>query len=127
MLKLSLSFLVTLFICQVNAQHSGERTYTRQDSVRGSVTPERAWWDVLHYHLDVSVDPENKALKGTTTIRYKVLEGHNVLQIDLQNPLTIDKVIQDGKSLEASHEGNAHFVRVVKPQKVGEINEISIA
>jgi len=127
MLKLSLYFLLTLVICQANAQLSEERAYTRQDSLRGSVTPERAWWDVLHYQLDVSVDPEKKTLKGTTTIRYKVLEDGDVLQIDLQNPLVIDKIIQDGKSLEVTHEGNAHFVRVVKPQKVGEINEISIA
>lgn len=127
MLKRSLVFLFALVVSQTNAQPGEERTYTRRDSLRGSVTPERAWWDVLHYRLDVSVDPENKALKGRTTIRYKVLEDHNVLQVDLQNPLTIDKVTQDGKSLEVTHEGDAHFVRVVKPQKVGEINEISIA
>jgi aminopeptidase N len=125
--KLSFSFLLTMFILQVNAQDSGALTYTRQDSLRGSVTPERAWWDVLHYQLDISVDPENKSLKGSTIIRYKVLGSHNVLQIDLQDPLTIDKVVQDGKSLEINHEGNAHFVRVLKRQNVGEINEISIA
>jgi hypothetical protein len=26
---------------------------TRQETFRGSVTPEREWWDVLHYHLDL--------------------------------------------------------------------------
>jgi len=26
---------------------------TRQETLRGSVTPEREWWDVLHYHLNV--------------------------------------------------------------------------
>lgn len=127
MLKLSHLILLTSIIWRANAQHGGERAYTRQDSLRGSVTPERVWWDVQHYQLDVSVDPENKTLKGTTIIRYKVLEGDNLMQIDLQNPLTIDKVIQDGKSLEVTHEGNAHFVRVVKPQEAGAINEISIA
>lgn len=109
------------------AQPGHEPAYSRQDSLRGSVTPEREWWDVLHYELDVSVDPEKKALKGTTTIRYRVLERGNVLQIDLQDPLTIDDVMQDGKSLAVTHEGNAHFVTVGKPQQVGDINEISIA
>ena len=23
---------------------------TRQETLRGSITPERKWWDVLHYH-----------------------------------------------------------------------------
>ncbi|HKR60970.1 MAG TPA: hypothetical protein VJS64_14715, partial [Pyrinomonadaceae bacterium] len=26
---------------------------TRQEMLRGSVTPEREWWDVLHYDLKV--------------------------------------------------------------------------
>ena len=26
---------------------------TRQEMLRGSITPEREWWDVLHYHLQV--------------------------------------------------------------------------
>lgn len=124
MRKLSLFLILTLIICQAHAQ---QFAYTRQDSLRGSITPERAWWDVIHYQLDVSVDPEKKSLKGTTTIRYKVLCGQNVLQIDLQPPLAIDRVIQDGKSLDVTHEGNAHFVHVVKPQNIGAINEISIA
>ena len=126
-MKTLLLLLFTSIIGMAHAQHGNGRNYTRQDSLRGSITPERAWWDVLHYQLDVTVDPEKKALKGTTTIRYKVLEHANVLQIDLQKPLTIDKVIQDGKPLEVSHEGNAHLVRVAKPQKKGDVNEISIA
>ena len=31
-------------------------TYNRADSLRGSITPERAWWDVLRY--DISVEPD---------------------------------------------------------------------
>lgn len=127
MLKRVFFILLISIVGVAHAQTGHKDTYTRQDSLRGSVTPERAWWDVLHYQLDVSVDPDNKALKGTTTIRYKVLEGGHVLQIDLQDPLTIDNVLQDGKSLDVNHEGNAHFVRVEKTQKVGDVNEISIA
>ena len=26
-------------------------TYTRADSLRGSITPERAWWNLLKYDL----------------------------------------------------------------------------
>jgi hypothetical protein len=31
--------------------------YTRQDTLRGSITPERAWWDLTYYHLDIEVNP----------------------------------------------------------------------
>ena len=30
---------------------------TRQDSLRGSITPEREWWDLTYYHLDIKVNP----------------------------------------------------------------------
>ncbi|HEY9405677.1 MAG TPA: hypothetical protein VIQ24_23710, partial [Pyrinomonadaceae bacterium] len=41
---------------------------TRQETLRGSITPERGWWDVLHYHLAVEFFPETKRLKGSNTI-----------------------------------------------------------
>jgi hypothetical protein len=35
-----------------------ELVFTKQDSLRGSITKERAWWDVKYYHLDVKVNPK---------------------------------------------------------------------
>ena len=29
---------------------------TRQDTLRGSITPEREWWDLTYYHLDIKVE-----------------------------------------------------------------------
>ena len=31
---------------------SDSQQFTRQDTLRGSITPERAWWDLNYYHLD---------------------------------------------------------------------------
>ena len=39
---------------------------SRQEMLRGSVTPEREWWDVMHYHLKVEFLPETKRLRGRT-------------------------------------------------------------
>ncbi|MBQ4804172.1 M1 family metallopeptidase [Aquimarina sp. MMG015] len=100
--------------------------FTRQDSLRGSITPERAWWDLTYYHLDISVNPDKKLIKGKNTIHYKVLENHNVLQVDLQPPLVIEKVIQDGKELKVTSEENAHFVTLSKKQIKGSVNSIDV-
>ena len=54
------------------------QVFTRQDTLRGSITPERAWWDLTYYHLDIEVDPENKLIKGSNTIQYKVLNTDDV-------------------------------------------------
>lgn len=102
------------------------QNFTEQDTLRGSITGERAWWDLTYYHLDIEVKPDEKYISGSNTIRYKVLNEEQVLQVDLQPPLKIEKVTQDGKELDFESKTNAHFVKLEKPQKVGESNEIIV-
>ncbi len=106
---------------------SQEAHYSRQDSLRGSVTPEREWWDLLHYSLFVSVDIEHKSISGRNVIKYKVIDKHQVMQIDLQPPMKLAEVKQDGQSLKITHEGNAHFIHLIEDQQLGEIKTIEVA
>mgnify|MGYP003636854199 CR=1 FL=1 len=115
-----LSFCL-LFCLSAQAQmfpHGEE--FTRQDTLRGTITPERAWWDLQYYHLEVTVDPETKSLSGKNTVRYKVLEDSKRMQIDLQAPMQLSKAEQDGVELEIEHDGNAHFITLKSTQKIGE-------
>lgn len=114
-------FLLGTVICA-----SAQQQFTQQDTLRGSITPERAWWDLNYYHLDIEVKPDEKFIAGTNTIRYKVLEENQVLQVDLQPPMKIEKVTQDGKELKVTSNGNAHFVTLKKRQKKGKFNEIIV-
>ena len=50
---------------------------TRQETLRGSITPEREWWDVQHYHLQVEFLPETRRLRGSNTITFKTLKPGN--------------------------------------------------
>ncbi|GAB5526585.1 MAG: M1 family metallopeptidase [Roseivirga sp.] len=94
--------------------------------MRGSITPERSWWDLTYYHLDIEVDPESRFISGTNTVQYKVLEPYQSLQIDLQPPMKITRVTQNSKALEVIKEGNAHFIKLIAPQRKGEIHEVRI-
>ncbi|HLT50523.1 MAG TPA: M1 family metallopeptidase [Arenibacter sp.] len=100
--------------------------FTEQDSLRGSITPERAWWDLNFYDLRVQVDPEEKFISGSNTIRYTVLKEKQKLQVDLQYPLIINKVEQYGRTLKFRSNGNAHFIDLQKPQRIGEIHEVIV-
>ncbi len=40
----------------------------RQEMLRGSITPEREWWDLQHYRLAVEFFPDKKAIKGSNVI-----------------------------------------------------------
>ncbi len=105
---------------------SEKNNFTRQDSLRGSITLEREWWDLTYYHLDVKIAPETKSISGKNTIQYKVLKSHPIIQVDLQEPLVITKVIQNGQELEVKHDGNAHFITLVEEQIVGSIQSVDV-
>jgi len=100
--------------------------FTRQDTLRGSITPERAWWDLTYYHLDVKVEPDKKFISGKNTVQYKVLKNNSVMQIDLQSPMTITKIVQNGKELQVKDDGNAHFITLIDNQKIGDVNSLDI-
>ncbi|WP_273567290.1 M1 family metallopeptidase [Maribacter halichondriae] len=120
-----MKYVSFLFLVLVSA--SGfTQNFTEQDTLRGSITPERAWWDLNYYHLDIEVNPDEKFITGSNTIRYKVLNTEQELQVDLQPPLKIEKVTQDGKELDFKSKINAHFVKLEKPQKEGDYNEIVV-
>jgi len=120
-----LIFIALLFVSIIQASAQIPQ-FTRQDTIRGSITPERSWWDLTYYHLDIGVNPEVRTIEGTNTIRYTVLENGQVMQIDLQPPLLLTKATQDGKELEIKHDGNAHFLYLTKTQVIGETNEVIV-
>ena len=102
------------------------QNYTHQDSLRGGITKERAWWDIQYYTLSFKVDPVAKSIQGTNVIRYKVIAENQLLQLDLQSPMTILSVTQDGVPLSIMDDGNAHFITMVKKQVVGQQNELVV-
>jgi aminopeptidase N len=100
--------------------------FTKQDSLRGSITKERVWWDLKKYHLDIKVNPADSTIVGSNTIDYQVLERYNVMQIDLQEPMQITKVIQDGNSLKFEREGNVFHIYLTANQNKGDHKQIAV-
>ncbi|MFT5287588.1 MAG: aminopeptidase N [Planctomycetota bacterium] len=85
--------------------------FTRQEYLRGSVTPEREWWDVLHYDLTLQVFPERKYLKGSNVIAFQTASSGERMQVDLQPPLSITKVMHGTSELTFEREGNAYWIQ----------------
>ncbi|MBA4302134.1 MAG: peptidase M1 [Cyclobacterium sp.] len=126
--KLKVKILVGLVLLFLSTHLAGiaQQKFTRADTLRGSITPERAWWDLNHYHLAVEIFPESKSIKGSNTIRYRVLSEQQVLQIDLQEPLKITSILQEGEKLDFQREGAVHWVRLKKKQVPGSFEELIV-
>jgi aminopeptidase N len=102
------------------------QTFTRQDTLRGSVSPERAWWDLSYYDLAIDFDISNKSIKGTNTIYFFVTIPQQVMQIDLQEPLKITHVDYKGQKLSFTREGNVYWIRFPYPLISGDRDKITI-
>ncbi|MEO6687210.1 MAG: M1 family metallopeptidase, partial [Dyadobacter sp.] len=125
MFKKLLSFCLAISPFFAFAQKK-QTVFTHADTLRGSITPERAWWDLTYYHLNVKPNAKDSTLTGSTVVNYKVLKPNQVLQIDLQEPLIIEKVIQDGQPLTYKRDGNAFFITLTKKQEKGKSESIEV-
>ncbi len=120
--KILFSLLFALTATVIFAQQP--RVFTHQDTLRGSITPERVWWDLTYYHLDIAVNPELQTIAGTNTVFYRVITSGKVMQIDLQEPLVLGKAVQNGKNLMMNKDGYSYFITLIENQNPGEIMSV---
>lgn len=123
-LYFSIILLCTTVLPAIAQHHRGAPT--RQDTLRGSITPEREWWDLVYYHLDIELNPEDSTLFGSNLVMYKVLKPGQVMQIDLQPPMKITSVTHNGEKLTYKQDGNAWFIRFPEAAAEGQTDAISI-
>lgn len=119
--------LALLLFCSIKSFSQERNLFAREDTLRGSITPERAWWDLIHYELEVAIDPDNQFIKGINNVTYKVLKPYQTLQIDLQKPMKLLSAEQNGKDLEIKTDGNAHFISLKAKQKIGSTQEVKLS
>lgn len=98
--------------------------FTDQDRLRGSITPERRWWDLLHYDLSIQVFPDTKSISGHNVVTFRVLNPGQRMQIDLQEPLAIQNVQWNDQQLAFERDGNVYWIDF--PQELAAESEHSI-
>jgi aminopeptidase N len=104
------SMICLLWHLPVNGQLTSKKeNFTHADTLRGSLNPNRNWWDVKRYDIEVEPDFATKTIKGRNTIKFSG-SGGNVMQIDLQEPLVIDSILFRGKKLNCKRDGNIALV-----------------
>jgi aminopeptidase N len=119
---------LALLLALLPAVASGQQAPppTRADTLRGTVTPERAWWDVLYYDLSLRVSPADSSIAGSNEIHYEVVGTPREMQIDLQRPMEVDSIVQGGARLEHRRDGDVFFVRLPAAQPVGSRGSLTV-
>ena len=101
------SFLVILTflgIQQINAQ------FTRRDSLQGGLRIERTSYDVKRYDLNITINPEQKSIKGFNDITFEVMVPTQKIQLDLFDNMKVDSIVWNTKKLKYNRDNDAVFI-----------------
>lgn len=115
---LSLAALFSTAGARAQLLQSRAPSFTRADSLRGSLRAERAY-DVLRYNLEVKVNPAERSLQGCNEIRFKPDSSLPVAQVDLFANMKVDSIVMRNRKLSYRREYNAVFICFPKALKGG--------
>ena len=126
--KILFFLILNLMFYSVQGQENQKLNIpTKQDTLNGSITPERIWWDIQHYALSIKPDYVNKTITGKNVIEYNVTDKKHsdLMQIDLVSPLKIDSVFQKEKKVDFTQNQNIWYLKLSKNQ-ASKKNKITI-
>ena len=115
--------LLLMFLClgsiSLEAQDllSKKTKFSRKDTLRGTLGPERTWFDVTYYDLNLTVEPDEKRIYGYNDIHFNVLQPEKVMQIDLFANMQVDSIFLGKKKLKYTREFDAVFIEIPKKLK----------
>ena len=92
-----------------------QQIFTRKDSLQGSLRLERTCYDVLHYDLNLIINPKEKSIRGFNEITFKVIENSKKIQLDLFENMKIDSIVFKNQKLNYKREFNAVFIDFPTP------------
>lgn len=90
---------------------------SRKDSLMGGFSKERTCFDVKHYALDISIDPDKKQIIGSNTILFEIVQNTQRIQLDLFANMVVDSILWNHQKLNYRREFNAVFIDF--PKKLG--------
>ncbi len=105
-----------------------DKVFTKQDTLKGSNTQFRNFWDVKKYDLSVEPDFATKSIKGNNKISFEIIKDvtNPTFQVDLQQPMKADKVEASFPVAEYKQDGDFIWIKTNKSFKKGEKYTIDV-
>jgi aminopeptidase N len=108
LIYLLIAIHVTPVFCQILDNKAP--SFSRADTLRGSLGPLRTCFDVTYYNIDLRINPESRSLAGSVDIHFTVMKETNRIQLDLFENMIIDSITYAGSLLKFTREINAFYV-----------------
>jgi aminopeptidase N len=119
MMKKAFVLLLLFSLPLLHAQN-----FTRRDSLQGGLRAERTAFNVLHYALDIKIDPDKKYISGYNEITFEVLDDTKRIQLDLFENMQVDSIIYNNKKLDYKRDNDAVFISFPNELKAGNTEKL---
>ena len=86
------------------------RAPSRAELLRGEYGRYRANNDLLHYDLDLRIDPEKKWISGKNAVRFKMLKDDTRIQLELYANLAVERIMHDSRELKYTRDLNTVYI-----------------
>jgi aminopeptidase N len=122
----ALVLLLTALAVPAIAQQTGkpepptsQRAPSRAELLRGEYGRYRANNDLLHYDLDVRIDPDKKWISGRNSVRFRMLRDDTRIQLELYANLAVDRIVHGQRELTYTRDLNTVYVDFPETLRAG--------
>lgn len=117
------------FILLFFTSFSFGQNFTKRDTLLGSNTMYRDFWDVKKYEVEIEANYAKKSIRGKNKISFDITKDitNPVFQIDLQSPMDFDEVLSNFKIVSKKRDGNFIFIETKGNFKKGQKYYLDIA
>lgn len=124
--SLLLALLLPVVVLAQGEVMLGRGPFSAADRLRGSLSPHRSCYDVLHYALSLRIRWGDSTIAGGNTIRLRYLHTADSLQIDLMDRYAVDSVLY-GNTMLPHHRRHQAIMVAIPPQwQPGEVYDLRI-
>lgn len=107
-------FRTLLAICLQFPIWGNSQPFSRQDSLRGGLRPERDFYDIHYVELELEFDIEGQEIAGNCELRFNRMTSVpcQKMQLDLASQFLIDRIESGNQVLEYTREGNVIWCEI---------------
>ena len=100
--------------------------FTKKDSLRGALLPERVWFDVDYYHLNLDINTNAKLISGFNDVHFTVLSHSKIMQLDLFEHMIIDSVVYLNEACTFFREHDSFYIEFPQTFQVGTQHKVRV-
>lgn len=109
-LSIIIALVAATFTCSAQFIQKTSEKFSRADTLRGMLRPERTCFDVKHYSINLELFIKEKSISGFVEMKFEALTDFKKMQIDLYPNMSIDSIVYKSSNCHYTREFGAIFI-----------------